>query len=120
MNVRAHECILISILPSILRYIQLLYKNGYIAEYLINSKLQVYTNPLNARPSKYKINDKEVPYYEFGKTNLRKTIKIPPMAEGMFYKDRSLYILFESNSDKYKFAFPKVENIIKFDDSNWR
>ena len=111
-------------LPKMVQGMEITKENEFIFTesftYLINSKLQVYTNPFNARPSTYKFNDKDIPYYEFGKTNLRKTIKIPPMAEGMFYKDKSLYILFESNSDKYKFAYPKVENVIKFVDSNWK
>lgn len=88
--------------------------------YLIKSKLEVYTNPLNERPSKYTLNDKEYPYYQFGKANLRKAIKIPPMAEGLFYKEGSVYILFESKTDNYKLAFPKIENVIKYESPYWK
>lgn len=42
-----------------------------------------------------------------------KSIKLPPMAEGIFYKDNELYILFENSSDKYFFAYPKIKKIIK-------
>lgn len=42
-----------------------------------------------------------------------KSIKLPPMAEGIFYKDNELYIVFENNSDKYFFAYPKIKKIIK-------
>ena len=42
-----------------------------------------------------------------------KSIKLPPMAEGIFYKDNEIYILFENSADKYFFAFPKITKIIK-------
>ena len=36
------------------------------------------------------------------------------MAEGIFYKDNELYILFESSSDKYSLADPKIDKILKY------
>ena len=47
-------------------------------------------------------NDKEI-----------KNIKIPPMSEGIFYKDGELFISFESSSNRYFYADPKINNIIK-------
>ena len=52
-------------------------------------------------------------YYHFNEDNLVKKIKIPPMAEGMFYKDNHLYILFESNADRYFYAIPKIKKVLK-------
>ena len=64
-----------------------------------------YTNLINSELSIYNDMTKE--------TKKIKSIKLPPMAEGIFYKDNELYILFENNSDKYFFAYPKVKKIIK-------
>ena len=69
--------------------------------YLINSNLCIYKNILDNGN-------------KFDNSNLIKTIKIPPMAEGMFYKDGYLYILFESSSDKYSLADPKIDKILKY------
>ena len=111
-------------LPKMVQGMEITKENEFIFTesftYLIKSKMEVYSSPLNARADKYTLNGKEYPYYIFGKTNLRKTIKLPPMAEGLFYKDSSLYILFESSSDKYKMAFPKMPNIIKYESSHWK
>lgn len=82
--------------------------------YLINSTLSIYENPLDSTENTYNLNGKEIAYYKFNKENLIKKIKLPPMAEGMFYKDSSLYILFENSSDKYSLALPKINKIIKF------
>lgn len=70
--------------------------------YLINSNLVMYDNILD--------ND----YNKFDDSNKLKTIKLPPMAEGMFYKDGYLYILFESSSSKYFLASPKIYNVLKY------
>ena len=80
---------------------------------LINSTLSIYDNPLKYKNSYYSINNKKVPYYKFGDNNYINSIKIPPMAEGLFYKDNNLYILFESSSEKYFYAYPKMDKIIK-------
>ena len=69
--------------------------------YLINSNLSIYENILD------KSN-------KFDNSNLIKTIKIPPMAEGLFSKDGYLYLLFESSSDKYSLAEPKVDKVLKY------
>ena len=81
--------------------------NGNVAftesfTYLINSNLQVYKNILKEKNAK------------FDKSNLKYTKKLPPMAEGMFYKDDSLYILFESSANKYSLAYPKINKVIKY------
>ena len=78
------------------------------------SELFIYNNVLNSKSDYYELNGKKIPYYKFSKENLEKNIKLPPMAEGLFYKDDSLYILFESSSDNYFTAYPKIDKIIKF------
>lgn len=65
--------------------------------FLVNSNLSIYKD-----------------MSKFNKKNHYKTIKIPPMAEGMFYKDGYLYILFESSTDKYFLADPKMDKVIKY------
>ena len=61
------------------------------------------------------INSELTIYSDMTKENYKKikSIKLPPMAEGMFLKDNELYILFENSSDKYFFAYPKIKKIIK-------
>lgn len=65
-----------------------------------------YTNLVNSKLTIYKDMTKE-------NHVLLKEINLPPMAEGIFYKDNEIYILFESSADKYFFAYPKVKKIIK-------
>ena len=81
--------------------------------YLINSNLLIYDNVLKEKNSYYRINNKQVPYYKFSNKNLINKIKVPPMAEGIFYKDNYLYILFENSSDTYQYAYPKLYSILK-------
>lgn len=77
--------------------------------YLISSTLSIYNSPtLNGY---YDLNGKDIPYYKFDK--LYKKYKLPPMVEGIFYKDDYLYMLFESGSDGYSLALPKVKKILK-------
>ena len=80
---------------------------------LINSSLSIYDNPLKEKNDYYEINNNKIPYYKFSNNNLINTIKLPPMAEGLFYKDNNIYILFESSSDTYFYAYPKINKIIK-------
>lgn len=80
--------------------------------YLISSTLSVYESPLNSDYSYYSFNGKNIPYYSFDKVYSK--YKLPPMAEGMFYQYDNLYILFESSSDSYSFALPKVNKILKY------
>lgn len=82
--------------------------------YLIKSELTTYKNIFKEKTTDtYKFKNKEIPYYHFTKKNLIKNEKLPPMAEGLFYKDNSLYILFESNSSHYPLALPKVTKVLK-------
>lgn len=81
---------------------------------LVHSKLTIYSNVLAENHSIYKINGKEIPYYKFNKNNLIKTYKIPPMAEGLFLKDDQPYIVFESASDTYWEALPRLPKVLKF------
>lgn len=80
---------------------------------LIKSDLSIYDNVLNDKNNYYELNGNKIPYYKFDKNNLIKEIKLPPMAEELFYKDDELYILFENSSDTYFYAYPKINNIIK-------
>ncbi len=81
---------------------------------LVNSELLLYENVLEEEPDYYEINGIKVPHYSFNKNNLSKSRKIPPMAEGIFYDNGYVYILFESNSSKYFYAEPKIRNVLKY------
>ena len=72
--------------------------------YLVNSKLRIYEFNINDNTNNYKLD----------KNNLIKTITIPPMAEGIFYKDNKIYVLFESSSKKYFGAYPKINNLLEY------
>lgn len=86
--------------------------------YLIKSNLSVYDNILNEEPETYNLNGTNIPYYKFSKNNLIQNIKLPPMAEGLFNINDELYILFESSSNSYWGAFPKINKVIKFNINN--
>ena len=81
----------------------------------INSSLSIYENILQYEPKYYEFNGNKIAYYEFNKNNMIKNVKLPPMSEEIFIKDKSIYILFESSSDKYFYAYPKIKKILKFD-----
>lgn len=49
----------------------------------------------------------------YDKNKLIKEIKIPPMSEGIFYKDNEIYICFESSATRYFYADPKIDKILK-------
>ena len=80
---------------------------------LIKSELSIYNNILNEEPKNYNFNDNNVSYYKFNSKNKINSIKLPPMAEGIFYKNDEIYIIFENSSDKYFYAYPKIKKIIK-------
>lgn len=81
---------------------------------LVKSDLKVYSNILEEEPDKYNYKGRDVPYYKFSINNNIKEVKFPPMAEGIFNIDNDLYILFESSSDKYFYALPKMKKVIKY------
>ena len=81
---------------------------------LINSNLYKYKDITKGRKKKIKIKEKYIPYYEISNNDLISTKKLPPMAEGMFYYDGYAFIIFENNSSKYFFAYPKVRNVLKY------
>ena len=56
----------------------------------------------------------------YDKEEYIKNTKIPPMAEGIFIKDNFLYVLFESCSDSYPTAYPKINKILKYDMKNFK
>ena len=70
-----------------------------------------YTNLINSDLVIYKSNSRN----KFDNSNKIYNIKIPPMAEGLFYKDGYLYVLFENSSNKYFYAYPKISKIITLD-----
>ena len=72
--------------------------------YLINSKIRIY---------KYDSNN--LNEYKLNKNNLIKTIIVPPMAEGIFYKNNKLYVLFESGAESYKGALPKIKKLLELE-----
>ena len=76
--------------------------------YLINSSLSIYNKPISN--GYYTLNGKDIPYY---KLELDSKYKLPPMVEGIFYKDNYLYMLFESGSDGYSLALPKIKKVLK-------
>lgn len=82
--------------------------------YLVLSSISVYDNPLNGENSYYSFNGKDIPYYRFNKDNLYSKYKVPPMVEGIFYKDDYLYMLFESDSDHYVLSLPRIDKVLKF------
>ena len=81
---------------------------------LVKSDLKVYSNVLEETPDKYNYKGREVPYYKFTKKNNILQVKFPPMAEGIFSIDNDLYMIFESCSDNYFFALPKMKKVIKY------
>ena len=56
----------------------------------------------------------------YDKEEYIKNTKIPPMAEGIFIKENSLYVLFESCCDSYPTAYPKINKILKYDMKNFK
>ncbi len=81
---------------------------------LIKSDMKIYSNVLDEKADTYTYKGREVPYYKFNRNNNIRTVKFPPMAEGIFNIDNDIYILFESSSDKYFFAIPKMKKVIKY------
>ncbi len=82
--------------------------------YLIKSNLSIYENVLEEKADvTIDIKGNKVPYYTT-KNHLKKNIKMPPMAEELFYLDGEYYILFENSTDSYSLALPKMKNVIKY------
>lgn len=82
---------------------------------LIPSNFLIYDNILENKSNEiYTLKGREIPYYVFLKKDLVEKVHMPPMAEGLFFKDSSYYILFENSSDHYFYAFPKLKNIIQY------
>ena len=83
--------------------------------YLIKSDLVIYNNLKKETNEIYNLNGYSIPYYKPVKSDLIKRKKLPPMAEGLFYLNNHLYILFENSSDKYNLALPKINKVIRRD-----
>ena len=84
------------------------------ASSLLKSDLVIYKNVLKESYEYYSIEDKKVPYYKFTKSDLIRKVKLPPMAEGVFYRKDEFYVLFESGANTYFYADPKMDKVIKF------
>lgn len=83
---------------------------------LISSDLVIYKNVLNEETNEtYKVGTTIIPYYKFNDENKIRNENLVPMAEGLFYKEKYLYILFENSSDAYFYAYPKLAKIIKYE-----
>ena len=80
--------------------------------YLILSSLSVYESPLSGSYDFYNLNGRNIPYYKFDR--IYSKYKLPPMVEGIFYKDDSLYMLFESSADSYSLALPRINKLLKY------
>ncbi len=74
-----------------------------------------YSNFLNSRIAIYENHTKNTNEYKITKESLIRKFVIPPMSEGLIYHSNKLYVLFESGSDKYVHAFPKVKNLLSID-----
>ena len=83
--------------------------------YLMNSKFSCYKDVLSKPYEVFKVNGFDVPYYRISEDDLIEEVVLPPMAEGFFYYDNSFFISFESNADRYRLAFPKIKNIIRYE-----
>lgn len=85
---------------------------------LLASNLLVYENILEKETvNTYSFNGIDVPYYKFNDKQIVRKEELPPMAEGLFYKDKSYYILFENSADTYWYALPKIKRIIALSDN---
>ena len=115
-NINYNEPNLIISLPKMVQGMEIDNENNFYFTtsftYLINSNLLKYKNILLEKPSTYTFNNHKYKYYKFNKSNLISKKKLPPMAEGMFYKDNKLHILFESSTDAYTPALPKIRKVL--------
>ena len=82
--------------------------------FLNPSKLSIYTNLYKDGYTEEEVDFKgiKVPYYHFDLNYFVKKVSLPPMAEEFFYKDERLYFLFESSSNAYPIAHPRVKEIL--------
>jgi len=82
--------------------------------YLINSNFSIYEDVTKSRSQDtITVSGKTIPYYDL-KKHFIKNIKMPPMAEALFYLNGEYYILFESSTDHYSMAYPKIQNVIRY------
>jgi hypothetical protein len=80
---------------------------------LMQSRIIEYSLDLKEKTDDYYIiNNTKIPYYHITK-KVKKTYT-SPMAEGLFYKDGYIYIIFENSSDNYEFTYRKIRKIIKY------
>ena len=86
--------------------------------YLIQSTFIHYKVNLNENKEEVDFYGNKTDYYRFENAEVISKEKMPPMAEGMTFSDRTgkreIYIVFESNSDAYKFAVPKMDRVMKY------
>lgn len=80
---------------------------------LIKSELVIYENVLSNINDYYELYGNNIVHFKLNNNYKIKTIKLPPMAEEFFIKDKSVFVLFESCSDIYATVYPKINKIIK-------
>ena len=80
---------------------------------LIKSELVIYENVLSNKNDYYELYGNNIVHFKLNNNYKIKTIKLPPMAEEFFIKDKSVFVLFESSSDVYVTAYPKIDKIIR-------
>ena len=84
---------------------------------LVQSTFTHYKVDLNNK-DEIELDGAKYPYYKYENSEVISTEKMPPMAEGMVYCNvtgkREIYIVFESCSDAYKIAVPKMDRIMKY------
>ncbi len=69
-----------------------------------NSRLHVYTNPMNENPHQIIISPEgmKIPLWYLDGKNLLEIIIMPPMSEGLAFYKNDVAILFESAAEKYR------------------
>ena len=74
-------------------------------EYIDNSSLDVHENVfLKEADTSIQLKEETIPVWTLNTSSLSYEITMPPMSEGIVFKDNDLYILFESASNKYRFG----------------
>ena len=72
---------------------------------LDNSSLDVHENVfLKEADTFIQLKEETIPVWTLNTSSLSYEITMPPMSEGIVFKDNDLYILFESASNKYRFG----------------
>lgn len=78
------------------------------------SELSIYSNVLEEQGIDYNLNGNKIKLWYLYKEKEIKNIKLPPMSEGIVFINNSIYILFESYSNLYKYyTYDKLNYIMQ-------